>query len=544
VNPSVQGQLGLILHAHLPYVRHPEHPRFFEETWLFEAITECYLPLVWRCDAWTRDALPWRLSLTLTPTLCAMLGDPFLEQRYLRHLDSLIELGGKELDRTTLDPVLRPLPESAVRHLQQCRAIEHPGRWILERFRVHSDAGNLEILGCAGTHALLPLLVSEPASLRAQLEVGCASHEQWFGRTPRGFWLPECGWTPELEGPLLDLGVEWIVLESHGVLDGTPTPHTAVFRPVRTPGGLVAVGRDPASARQVWSRSGGYPGDPRYREFHRDLGHDAEWDYVRPHLSTGRRTFTGFKYHRITGVDVPAESKQPYLPAEAANAVSEHAAHFVSERLRMSREVGAVMGGTPLLVAPYDAELFGHWWHEGPDFLDQVIRRTCEPGSGLELVIPGRLAGGAAMSMSMSMPAASTWGEGGHLGVWLDESNTWMQTPLRRAGWAMRSLADRYSGRPVGAVVDRALRQAGRELLLAQSSDWPFLVRMRTAGEYPAVRIRTHLERFHALSEALSDSDSERMETDSEFETRLSAWESLSPIFPWLDWRVWRSRGE
>ena len=534
VKADVQGQVALVLHAHLPYVRHPEHPRFYEEAWLFEAITECYLPLAWKMEAWSADRLPWRLSLTVSPTLAEMLGDSVLAARYREHLESLLDLGRKELDRTALDPALRPLAEQAVARLRCCYSRRDPGRWLLDQFRGHQEAGNLEILGCAATHALLPLLVSEPASIRAQLAAGDATYRRWFGRSPRGFWLPECGWVPELESFLIEAGLEWVVLETHGITQGTPTPHESIFRPIRTPGGVLAVGRDPASARQVWSRSSGYPGDPRYREFHRDLGHDADWAYVGPHLPTGRRTFTGFKYHRITGTDVPAHAKQVYDRAAALEAVASHAEHFVSERLRIGREAGAILGRTPLMVAPYDAELFGHLWHEGPEFLDEVVRRMAAPGSALEAVLPGRF---SRSEPTLSLPAASSWGEGGHFGVWLDESNAAMQTPLRRAGATMQALADQFSGRPLSVVQDRALRQAGRELLLAQASDWPFLVKMQTAGAYPELRFQSHLEQFQFLTGALQSDAVEQ----SGFLIRLEAQEARSPLFPDLDWHWWQS---
>ena len=530
---GIQAQVALVLHAHLPYVRHPEHARFYEESWLFEAITECYLPLAWKMEAWSADGLPWRLSLTVTPTLAEMLGDALLLDRYRGHLRSLLELGRRELDRTALDPALRALAEDAVARLRCCQSIPDPGRWLLGEFRRHQEAGNLEILGCAATHALLPLLTSEPASIRAQIETGVAVYRRWFGRAPRGFWLPECGWVPELESALLAAGMEWVVLEGHGVTQGTPAPHSSLFRPVRTPGGLVAVGRDPASARQVWSRVVGYPGDPRYREFHRDLGHDADWDYVGPYLPTGRRTITGFKYHRITGPDIPAEAKAVYERPAALEAVESHAAHFVSERLRIGRDVLGILGRVPLMVAPYDAELFGHWWHEGPEFLDQVMRRMVAPGSGIDVVSPRDQ---VTTDLPLSMPATSSWGDGGHFGVWLDSSNADMQTPLRRAAAAMGRLVDTASSRTVSPIEDRVLRQAGRELLLAQASDWPFLVKMNTAGDYPKRRFQAHLERFHQLAAWLESGAGD----ESLLTPLLNDFEWRSPLFPDLEWSLWR----
>src|SRR5215510_5361643 len=94
---------ALVLHAHLPFVRHPEHAHFLEENWLYEAITESYLPLIQVMDGWLRDGMETRLTLTLSPPLCAMLLDPLLQDRYVRHLDGLIELAEKEVSRTQWD---------------------------------------------------------------------------------------------------------------------------------------------------------------------------------------------------------------------------------------------------------------------------------------------------------------------------------------------------------------------------------------------------------------------------------------------------------
>lgn len=528
------GRLALVLHAHLPFVRHPEHPRFHEETWLFEALTECYLPLLRMMDGWTRDGLPWRLSLTLTPTLGAMLDDPLLQARYEQHLDSLLELAAKELDRTHLEPARHRLAEFYHERLGQARSGERGAGSVLSGFATHQRSGHLEILTCAATHALLPLLVGEPASLRAQLAVAVTDYRRRFGRPPAGIWLPECAWTPELGPFLRAAGLRWFVTETHALLRARPQARAATFAPVVTPDGLAAFARDPASARQVWSRHEGYPGDPRYREFHRDLAHDAEWGYVQPHLAAGQRTFTGFKYHRVTGAHVPAGSKDIYDRTTALAAVQEHAAHFVTGRAQQCAVVAPLLGRPPLLVAPYDAELFGHWWFEGPEFLDAVVRRIGGGSDGLALTTPGEFLR-EFPTHQQAIPAASSWGEGGHLGVWLDEANAWMQPPLRAAAVAMTRLADRFAAVAPDESSGRMLQQAGRELLLAQASDWPFLVKMGTAGDYPARRFRRHIANFKQLASWL-----ENPATESPL-VRLEELEAGNNLFPQLDWRWWSS---
>ncbi len=526
------GRLALVLHAHLPYVRHPEHARFYEESWFYEAVAESYLPQLAAMAGWTRDAVPWRLTLTLTPTLCAMLADPLLRDRCEGYLADRVELAIKETERHLLQPEMQAVAEfyrhRFARLLAQWQVL---GGDLLGAFRRHQDSGNLEILTCAATHALLPLWLDAPSALRAQLSTAVADYRRHFGRIPESLWLPECAWDPGLDPFLAEAGLRRCVLETHGLLHGVPRPRCATFAPIITPAGLAAFGRDPGSARQVWSRHGGYPGDPRYREFHHDLAHDAEWDYVRPHLpGVEQRVFTGLKYRRVTGGDGP---KQPYDRPAALAAVAEHALHFVAERVRTATAAAEMMTDRPpLVVAPFDAELFGHWWFEGPEFLDAVVRVLAAEESGLSLTTLGGFLR-EFPAQQAAMPARSSWGEGGHLGVWLDETNAWMLGPLRAATRDMIALAGAWQARSVDAVTQRALTQAGRELLLAQSSDWPFLLKMATAGDYPARRFRGHLDNFNRLTAGLESGST------PDLEVLLADLEFRHPLFPDLDWRCW-----
>ena len=529
----MNGSLALVLHAHLPYVRHPEHDRFLEEDWLHEAVAECYLPLLRRMSAWEADGVDWHLTLGITPTLGAMLDDPLLRSRTWRYLRERITLAESECTRTIFEPARRQVAEFHREFYQGVHSLwEALGGDLVEGFRAMSQSGRLELLGGAATHAVLPLLLEQPASLRAQVELGCQAHERRFGVRPTGFWLPECAWSPALEPVLHEAGVRRVVLETQALTRARPTPPAAVFTPVVTPSGLVAFGRDPASARQVWSRHGGYPGDPRYREFHRDLAHEAEWESVRAFLpDAGVRAFTGIKYHRVTG---KSADKELYVRREALKAVSEHAAHFLGTCRERCERIGARMGRPPLVVAPYDAELFGHWWFEGPDFLDVLMRTAA--GQGVETVtLSGYLA--ATPIQPSALPAESSWGDGGHLGVWLDPSNASLQPRLRRAGADMERVARVVASEAVSPVVWRAAVQCARELLLAQSSDWPFLIRMRTAEDYARSRVEEHLRTFQALADGILG----RGGIDGE---RLRAAESKNPLDSGVDPRLWIPPGD
>jgi 1,4-alpha-glucan branching enzyme len=523
----MQGYIALVLHAHLPYVRHPEHPRFLEENWLFEAITENYLPLIDKLAEWRRDGLEFSLALTLTPTLCSMLMDPVLQDRYSGYIDALIELADKEVLRTEWLPDFRPLSEMYLSRFQQARKsfLAHD-RNLVGAFRDFQETGHLEIITSAATHALLPLLESHPPSIRAQIMVARDHYRSCFGRDPRGIWLPECAYVPGIESALLEANIRWFIIEAHGLLHAQPPPQYGLFAPVFTPNGLAAFGRDVHSARQVWSKHEGYPGDPAYRDFYRDIGYDLDFDYLEKYLpAPPHRSFTGIKYHAITG---PSHDKQPYNREAALRAAADHARHFLDERRRQTSQAAAIMDRPPLVVCPYDAELFGHWWFEGPEFLDFFFRKACCDQDTLKFITPGDYLRKFPTNQVVK-PGASSWGEGGYWKVWLNESNEWIYRHLQVAQQRMTNLAKRFP--QATGLQSRALAQAGRELLLAQASDWPFILRTGSSPQYATRRIKDHLLRFHALHEQLTTT-----RIDEDWLARI---ESIDNIFPDVDYQYW-----
>ena len=524
----MSGQFALILHAHLPFVRHPEHERFLEEAWLYEAILETYLPLLELLERWRADRLNVRLTLSLSPTLSTMLLDPLLQARFESRLNGLVELAEKEVFRTHFDAALRPLAEFYRERFVRLRELWRGcDRDLVGAFASLQAAGRLEIITCSATHALLPLLARNPGSLRAQVRTAQEHHRALFGRDPVGLWLPECAYAPEIEGVLQDANIRWFVLDSHGLLNASPRPRYGTFAPVFTPNGLAAFGRDFDSARQVWSRQAGYPGDPRYRDFYRDVGFDLDFEYVRPYLpSPEHRGFTGIKYHRITRGGGGA--KEVYDLRAAAAAAREHAAHFLAAQLKRLTATAQIMDRPPLVVAPYDAELFGHWWFEGLQFLDAFVRGALASGADFTFTTPTDYLRQNA-TLQVVRPKPSTWGEGGHYAVWLNEKNEWIQPHLRAAEERMTDLAKRFL--TADDLTARALRQAGRELLLAQASDWPFILHTGTGPEYATRRVKEHLLRFFNLHEQLLAG---RVSAAS-----LQTIEEQGNLFPHLDYLHW-----
>ncbi len=520
------GSIALILHAHLPFVRHPEHEHFLEEDWLFEAITETYIPLLRMMQRLVDDRVPFKFTMSITPTLCAMLQDELLRERYIRHLDLLIDLAAREQKRNRKHPKLRELAEFYFDMFLGSRSF-FAEQWkcdLLAAFRELQETGTLEIIGCAATHGLLSLIQRQSReAARAQILIGRDMYVDLFGSDLAGFWLPECAYAPGLESLLQEANIRWIVLDAHGVMFGRPPPRRSIYSPCYTPAGPAVFARDCDSSRQVWSAHEGYPGDPAYREFYRDVGFDLSMEHLGP-IARGSRRFAGVKYHRITG---RGEEKGLYDREAAEKAVEMHAAHFVKQRRRQLRELSA-LGFDPIVVVPFDAELFGHWWFEGPRFLDLVIREAVK-NDDLCWATPSEYLATHPTQQAIQ-PAASTWGENGYLAVWLDQSNAWIYPHLHVAIQRMSEAARKHA-EDSSPLADRVLKQLARELLLAQSSDWAFLMKTGTAKEYATKRTLDHLGRFNRLYDQFAANH-----VDEKF---LRDCEWRDNLFPNLNWRYY-----
>jgi len=520
------GSLALVLHAHLPFVRHPEHEHFLEEDWLFEAITETYIPLLAMMQRLVSDAVPFRLTMSVTPTLCAMLQDDLLRERYVRHVDLLLDLAAREIQRSRDQPQLHKLAEFYFEMFSESRRL-FVEQWkcdLLAAFRQLRETGVLEIIACAATHALLPLHSHE--AMRAQVLIGRDAYVDVFDVDPIGFWLPECAYAPGLESILQEANLRWFVLDAHGLIYGKPRPQRAIYAPCYTPAGPAVFARDRDSSRQVWSAQEGYPGDPAYREFYRDIGFDLPMDHLGP-VARGTRKFSGVKYHRITGQSV---EKDLYDRDAAKKAADGHATHFLEQRRRQLQALGA-LNFDPIVVVPFDAELFGHWWFEGPRFLELFIRKAAN--EDFRLTTPSEFLADHPTQQTLE-PATSTWGDKGHLEVWLSPSNSWIYPHLHTAARRMTEVA-RGHVNDATPFADRVLKQLARELLLVQSSDWAFLMKTGTAKEYATKRTMDHLVRFNRLHDQFAAND-----VDEKF---LRDCEWYHNLFPNVNWRYYCSGG-
>jgi len=527
MNKLVKGYTALVLHAHLPYVRHPEREDSLEERWFFEAMTESYLPLLHVFEKLSDEGIPYRLTLSLSPTLLAMLSDDLLQKRYLRHLEKSLLLAQRETRRTAAEPVFNRLAqmykEILERNLHTYQ--ERFNKNIITGFKNLQDKGHLELITTMATHCYSPLYSSQLAVLRAQVKVAVQEYAKYFGQRPQGMWLPECGYYPGLDGLLQEEGINYFFVESHGLLYATPRPKYGIYSPVKCPSEVAAFARDVESTVQVWSSELGYPGDFMYREFYRDIGYDLPEDYLKEFLPGGIRCDTGFKYYRITS---RSDYKEPYLPEEASLKARLHAEDFVQNRKKQIDFLSKHMDLKPIIVSPYDAELFGHWWFEGPLWLENVLRivaaipelETATPGDYLKFY----------EKLQVTTPCASSWGNQGYNDVWLNGANDWIYRHLHQAGEQMIRLAN-FHLKP-DPLVKRALNQAARELLYAQSSDWAFIMKTGTVVEYAKRRTIQHLSRFNRLYEAITQSKIDAF--------WLKELETEDNLFPELNYAVYR----
>lgn len=492
-----KGYVSFILHAHLPFVHHPESDDYLEEQWLFEAISETYIPLLLNFKKLEDENVDFRITMSLTPPLLNMLDSKLLQEKYINYLKEHIELAQKELKRTVYDNKLNELSKYYLNRytndLHIFRDVYNCN--LISAFKHFQDTGVLEIITCGATHGYFPILYVNEKTVRAQIAVGVQTYKKYFGKNPRGIWLPECGYIPEADKYLKEFGIEYVITETHGILYADPPPIYGTYAPIVSPDGIICFGRDAESSRQVWSSINGYPGDVNYREFYRDIGYEADYDYIRPYIAyNGVRVNTGIKYYRITG---KTDNKDYYNLQWAMDSINKQTGHFFDSRNSQINLIAPNMDKPPIIVCPYDAELYGHWWYEGPDWLYVLFKKIYYDKCDFKLITPSEYID-KYPQMQICSPCRSSWGANGYSEVWLNPTNDYAHKHLHVAGDRMCELAKLFPNEK-DKLKRLALNQCARELLLAQSSDWLFIITNGTMVEYAHKRIKEHIGRFTKL---------------------------------------------
>ncbi len=513
----------LALHSHLPYVlNHGRWPHGSD--WISEAAIDTYLPLLSALRRLKVEAVATPLTIGITPILANQLESPVfaaeLEAYFTQRLKTCDE--SEESLPSTGDEHLIPLARFWKSHLLGLRTLfRSTGGNLASAFRQLEEAGQIELISSGATHGFLPLLARDE-SIRLQLGLGRAEHRRIFGRDPDGLWLPECAyrprgpWAPLPEAPrrpmrrgieehVADAGFKYFFVDSHLAAaghafklygaEGGPADDAEVrnspYRAYRVAGArgatpVSAFIRDPLASRQVWSRQEGYPGDEWYLEFHK-----IRWP-------------GGLKYWRVSAPGSDLGDKQPYDPSHAVERAGVHARHFVSLLGRIAAERAAANPGgkkpaEDLIAVPFDTELFGHWWHEGVDFLEQVYRAL-----SVNPVVHGTTArdhlahtpSGRGIHLTQG-----SWGANGDFSMWLNDETKWTWPRL----WAIEESFWEHAGAALDTpALQPVLAQAAREMLLAMGSDWQFIISTGAVTDYAIKRFTEHCEEAEFLLSALA----------------------------------------
>lgn len=579
-----KGFLTFTLNAHLPYVvNHGTWPHGME--WLHEAAAETYLPLLRVLGNLERDRIRFQCNLNLSPILLEQLAHPAFTSEFPNYLTRKI-VAAREDEAFFIQCGEHHFAEIArfwqrffTQDLDDFKRLNHN---LIQAFRHFNDIGIIDILTTAATHGFLPLLGSDE-SVRAQVRTAVDAHERHFGKAPRGIWAPECGYRPAgyweypvgsadasgkpsgfhrigIEQAFAECGLEFSYVDTHLLESGrrTPAPQknsrrslpldsrseqitrepqrslyqtyyvedlNAESQDIQHPdnsvtqssGTITVFPRDPRTAIQVWSSESGYPADGFYLDFHK------------------KRWPGGHHYWRVTDSKVDMNGKQPYYPNLAAERIQSHANHFV-ELVRQT--LTPVLDETipPILCCPFDAELFGHWWFEGPQWLDAVARTLHEQNAGIELITSSEYLDLYPRAGCISMHEGS-WGAGGSSQVWLNPETSWTYTHIYPAELYTRDICT--TGRwTTSAQGKRIVQQLCRELLLLESSDWQFLITTGAARDYAEIRFLTHNDQFNELKSIWQTFDATGAITPEQ-ESRLDEIESRDGIFPDIDPSLW-----
>ena len=474
------GTFCLVLHSHLPWVAHHGAWPVGEE-WLHQAWAGSYAPLRRLLDDLAREGRRDVLTVGVTPVLAAMLDDPYcLRQHHTWLADAQLRALGMS---TATDPQRRD--EAARQYALATRGLAefegHWGRGGSAALRPLVDSGVVELLGGPLTHSFTPLLPNELAE--ATLRSGLDDAALRIGTRPAGIWAPECAYAPGLEKLYAAAGV------SHVVVDGPTLLHVGAStdRPWRLgESGVIAFGRDLDVTYRVWSPRRGYPGDPAYLDFH---SYDHEW---------------GFRTRRVTGREIPPHDKAPYEPVMARDAVDRHVADFIGVVVDRLHEIRDQREGRPgLVVAAYDTELFGHWWHEGVDFLGGILRGLPEAGVRVSTL---RSSVDDVDDLPVH-PEPSSWGSGKDWHVWNGEPVADIADTQR---WLASAALDCLESTHPRTHRSRAHDQLVQDTLLALSSDWAFMVTKDSAADYARARFRGHVAAATDLIDALAEGNSAR----------------------------------
>jgi len=555
------GYFNLILHAHLPYVL--GHGRWPHGTdWLNEAAAETYIPLLNMANELAAEGIHANFTIDISPVLCEQLKHRTFTNEFGTYLKQKIEAAENdyvEFKKFGQDEYL-PLAEMwQDRYKMIKKSFENYNHDLISEFKRLQDGNYLEIMTCGATHGYMPLL-SQDTSCQAMVKQAVQSYENHFGRHPRGIWLPECAyrpayaWNPPVEiegvkGPydrkgveeyLSENGLEYFVVDSATLKGGKAigvyidrfdalrtlwTQFEKEFKPreeepEKTPQEVYLVGsregrapvavftRDPDTGLQVWSGEWGYPGDGNYLDFHK------------------KRFPGGHRYWQVTSAKADLADKEIYRPHYAAGRVPENAAHFVGLIKNILTNYHKETGKAGLICAPFDAELFGHWWFEGPKFIKEVIKNLNKE-SEFDSITSAAYKDICKPHKVISLPEGS-WGEGGYHYIWLNKNNEWTWKHIYKCELKIQQIARKCLEYDDPLLTDIG-KQAAREFMLLAASDWQFLISTWAARDYAELRLDRHFAYFERLAKMVDDYSGSLSEPEAEFLHEIKIQDDIFP---------------
>ena len=553
------GRFLLCLHSHMPYVlSHGKSPHGTD--WINESAVECYLPLLHALDRLLADGIKPRWTVNMTPILSEQLEDESFKDGFVSYCQEKIDAAVEDAQRFEREGPLWMQGLAVFWQRFYTRGlVQFKHQWnrsIVDAFRFFQDQGCIEIITSGATHGYQPLLGTDE-SCRAQVRLGIQNYEKHYHRKPKGFWLPECAYRPRYDWKspveedslpwprmgtdeiLQQEGIEFFFVDSHMIRGGQPLGTYAAnfpqlaelfsrsakyfsqpvefrseYEPYLLPTGLTVFSRDPQTTVKVWSGDSGYPGDEHYLEFHKQL-------------YPGR-----LRYWRISQNKADLGQKQPYDPWAAFEKLQAHAEDMVNTLKSTLAQYRGQADKEGTLVAMYDTELFGHWWWEGPEFLYELARAIHRDGT-IELVSGSDVLENDPAQHMITLPEGS-WGEGGYHYIWINDGNYWTWQKLYPVERQLRKMAREYANGPANEIVI----QAAREMLLAEASDWQFLISTFSARDYAEVRFNDHIRRFEQLAD-IADRVHAGSSIRPEEQVFLEECQLKDAPFPEIDLSLW-----
>ncbi|MBN1352460.1 DUF1957 domain-containing protein [candidate division KSB1 bacterium] len=565
---SPVGYFSFVLHSHLPYVlSHGSWPHGTD--WLNEATAETYIPILNCINECIEQGIQPRLTIGISPVLAEQLDDEAFKAGFDAYLQIKIDaaLADQKTFKKQRETELFELAhwwETIYRGIRR-DFVERYQRDLITEFRRLLNKGYLDIFTCGATHGYFPLL-SQDTSIRAQVKMAIKCHQRHFGRKPRGIWLPECAyrpryaWAPPVDSAigrrayprkgvdefLSENGIEYFFVDSSTLKGGKAIgvyiarfeglqqlweQYERAFNPreedfekscyesyqvnsmpeTHQPVSIFA--RDPETGIQVWSGTHGYPGDGWYLDFH-------------------KKNFPGgLRYWRVTDSRMDMADKKRYHPEKIDERLFENAAHFVGLIKQKLTQYHQSHAGTGFLAAPFDTELFGHWWFEGIGFIKKVIQRIANDPD-IRLATCAEVLDRRHSARLINLPEGS-WGEGGYHFIWLNKDTDWTWIQLYTAEMRMQMLA-RSTNHRQDEKVGKIVRQAARELMLAQASDWQFLITTRSAADYAETRFSKHIADFNRLADMAENYERKKALPPDDWEF-LERCQMRDALFPDID---------